>query len=122
MKPHERDFANLVNELLERLMDEELFTFVLEPGVEPTNNFTERLQRSPAQDRKAGRTSKTAAGAHRRSVIVSVLESLHANLATFNLKTVLEKGARCMTEVISLFAQQWQTLEGTKPVTLPNTS
>src|SRR5262249_35772340 len=40
MKPHERDFANLVNELMQRLMDEELFTFVLEPGVEPTNNFT----------------------------------------------------------------------------------
>jgi len=65
-----------VNELIERNMDEELFTFVLVPEVESTNNLTERLQRNPAQDRDAGRTSKTAAGAHRRSVTVSVLESL----------------------------------------------
>src|SRR2546430_205230 len=58
MKPHERDFANLVNELLGRLLDEELFTFVLQPEVEPTNNRTERLHRGAALDRKAGRTSK----------------------------------------------------------------
>jgi hypothetical protein len=72
MKPHEHDFANLVNELLERVMDEELFTCVLLPHVDPTNNLAERLQRSPAQDRKAGRTSKTATGAHRSSVIAAV--------------------------------------------------
>jgi hypothetical protein len=58
MKPHERDFTNLVNELMDRMFDEELFTFVLVPGVESTNNLTERLQRGPAQDRKVGRTSK----------------------------------------------------------------
>jgi transposase len=122
MKPHERDFANLVNELLERLMDEELFTFVLEPGVEPTNNFTERLQRSPAQDRKAGRTSKTAAGAHRRSVIVSVLESLRANLAEFTLTSVLSEVRRWMDEGMSLFAQQWQAFMAGATTPVPNTS
>jgi transposase len=122
MKPHERDFANLVNELLERLLDEELFTFVLEPGVEPTNNFTERLQRSPAQDRKAGRTSKTAAGAHRRSVIVSVLESLRANLAQFTLTSVLSEVRRWMDEGISLFAQQWQAFTASTTTPVPNTS
>src|SRR5207249_2797010 len=74
LPPHERDFRNLAKELWERLLDEELFTFVLHPGVEPTNNGTERLQRGPALERKAGRTSKTTAGAQRRSVIVSVLE------------------------------------------------
>ena len=52
--PHERDFANLANELTERLFDEELFTFVLRPEVDPTNNVAERLQRSPAKDRDAG--------------------------------------------------------------------
>jgi len=40
MKPHEHDFANLVNELLERVMDEELFTFVLLPHVDPTSVMT----------------------------------------------------------------------------------
>lgn len=108
MKPHERDFANLANELIERTMDEELFTFVLNPEVEPTNNLTERLQRSPAQDRKAGRTSKTAAGAHRRSVIVSVLESLRANLAEFTLQSVVDEVDRWMNDGVSLFARQWQ--------------
>ena len=62
MPPHEREFVNLVEELTQRLFDEELFTFVLYPEVEATNNLSERLQRSPAQDRDAGRTSKSAAG------------------------------------------------------------
>ena len=122
MTPHERDFTNLVNELVRLLMAEELFTFVLIPGVESTNNFMERQLRNPAQDRKAGRTSKTAAGAHRRSVIVSVLESLRANLQTFNLTTVLEEVRRWMKEGISLFAQQWQATMRNKPAVVPNTS
>ena len=59
MKPHKaQDFANLVNELLRCVMDEELFTFVLLPHVDPTNNLAERLQRSPAQDRQGGRPAK----------------------------------------------------------------
>ena len=120
-KPHERDFANLVNELIERALDEELFTFVLEPGVEPTNNLSERLQRSPALDRKAGRTSKTAAGAHRRSVLVSVLESLRANLKEFTLSSVLTEVGRWMNEGCSLFARQWQTARAMSFPT-PNTS
>jgi transposase len=113
MKPHERDFANLVNELLGRLLDEELFTFVLQPEVEPTNNRTERLHRGAALDRKAGRTSKTAAGAQRRSIIVSVLESLRANLESFSLASVLQEVQRWMRDGSSLFAQQWQALFGT---------
>ena len=111
LKPHERDFANLIDELLRLLMAGELFTFVLEPGVDATNNLAERLLRGSAQDRKAGRTNQTAAGAHRRSVIVSVLESLRANLQTFNLATVLQEVGRWMKEGISLFARQWQTLQ-----------
>jgi hypothetical protein len=107
MQPHQRDFANLANELFERLMDDELFTFVTNPEVDPTNNLCERLQRSPAQDRKAGRTSKTAVGAHRRSVIVSVLESLRASLPRFTLQSVVEEVARWMKEGVSLFDRQW---------------
>ncbi len=111
MPPHERDFTNLVKELTRLLMAEELFTFVLEPAVEATNNQSERNLRSPAQDRKAGRTNQTAKGAHRRSVIVSVLQSLRVNLANFSLKSVLEETGRWMKEGLSKFAEQWQTLQ-----------
>ena len=111
MKPHERDFANLVAEVQRLLLAEELFTFVLVPEVEGTNNLSERILRSPAQDRKAGRTNKTANGAHRRSVIVSVLESLRVNMEDFNLTSVLEEVSRWMREGVSLFAEQWQALQ-----------
>jgi transposase len=121
MKPHECDFAKLVNELLRLLMAEELFTFVLHPEVEPTNNLSERLLRAPALDRKAGRTNKTPAGAQRRSVIVSVLESLRANLAKFNLASVLAEAARWMKKGLSLFARQWQATLKTNPPAAPNT-
>jgi transposase len=120
--PPERDFANLVNELLDRLLDGELFTFVLHPAVEPTNNVTERLQRHPAQERQAGRTSKTAAGAQRRSVIVSVLESLRANLAVFTLSSVLAEVQRWLAEGSSLFARQWQALQAALGAAVPDTS
>jgi len=115
MTAPERDFANLVNELGRLLEAEELFTFVVRPDVEATNNKMERELRGPALDRKAGRTNKTAAGAHRRSVIVSVLESLRANLETFNLMTVLAEVGRWMKEGISLFARQWQALQAELP-------
>jgi transposase len=111
MAPHERDFTNLVNELGRLMLAEELFTFVLEPAVEATNNQSERNLRSPAQDRKAGRTNKTAKGAHRRSVIVSVLQSLRANLKTFSLTTVVKETGRWLREGLSLFAEQWQALQ-----------
>ena len=121
-KPHDRDFSNLVNELIRLLLAEELFTFVLEPEVEPTNNRMERQLRSLAQDRKAGRTSQTAAGAHRRSAIVSVLESLRANLDTFSLASVLAEVGHRMNQGISLFARQWQAMMADKSAEIPNTS
>jgi transposase len=121
MQPHERDFVNLVNELLDRMLDQELFTFVLHPEVESTNNFTERLQRGPALERKAGRTSKTAAGAQRRTVIVSVLESLRANLEVFTLSSVLEEVQRWLAEGVSLFTRQWQALVDSMTTAAPET-
>jgi hypothetical protein len=121
LPPHEREFANLAEELTQRLFDEELFTFVLHPEVDPTNNLAERLQRSPAKDRDAGRTNKTASGARRRSVITSVLESLRVNLSPFTLRSVVEEATHWMREGISLFKQQLQAI--TLPVpTLENTS
>lgn len=122
MKPHDRDFANLVSEVQRLLLAEELFTFVLVPEVEATNNLSERILRSPAQDRKAGRTNQTANGAHRRSVIVSVLESLRVNLANFNLTSVLEEVSRWMREGLSLFAEQWQTLQNQQTSAMPDTT
>ena len=121
-KPHERDFANLVNELMRLMQADELFTFVLEPQVEATNNLAERLLRGPALERKAGRTNRTAAGAHRRSVIVSVLESLRANLETFDLASVLAEVSSWLTEGSSRFARQWQATLGTESVPVVNTS
>jgi transposase len=120
MPPHERDFTNLVNELGRLVMAEELFTFVLEREVEATNNGMERELRHPALERKAGRTNKTAPGAHRRSVIVSVLQSLRANLENFSLTTVLAEIGHWMQEGISLFAKQWQAIQ-TKEAPTANT-
>lgn len=112
LPPHEGTFANLVNELIQLAAVHELFTFVLHPDdVEATNNGVERMLRGPAQDRKTGRTNKTAAGAHRRSVIVSVLESLRVNLETFDLRSVLAEVRRWLTDGISLFRRQWQEIQ-----------
>ena len=84
-----------------------------------TNNLSERELRSSALDRKAGRTNKTAHGAHRRSVIVSVLQSLRLNLKEFRLTTVLEEVTRWITEGVSLFAAQWQNLQETEATPQP---
>jgi hypothetical protein len=92
----------------------------MEPEVEATNNGMERELRNPALERKAGRTNKTATGAHRRSVIVSVLRSLRANLENFNLTTVLEEIGHWMKEGMSLFAKQWQAIQ-TKEAATANT-
>jgi len=48
-------------------------------------------------------------------VIVSVLESLRANLETFTLASVLEEVQRWMAEGVSLFARQCQALLGGTP-------
>ncbi len=118
--PHEREFANLVEEIQRLLLAEELFTFVLVPEVEATNNLSERNLRGSAQDRKANRTNKTANGAHRRSVIVSVLESLRVNLEKFCLTTVLAEVTRWMEKGVSLFAEQWQAFQAARAAPQPN--
>lgn len=87
----ERDFVNLVHELVRLLGEEELFTFVRHPQASGTNNEAERTLRSPAMDRRTGRTSKTINGARRRTVLVSVFESLRLHLAEFTLDGVLQE-------------------------------
>jgi transposase len=120
MPPPERDLANLANELMQLLVAKQLFTFVLDTEVEPTNNLPERLHRGPALDRKAGRTSKSAAGAHRRTVIMSVLESLRASLETFTLASVLAEVTRWIKDGTSLFETWWHDLPTAELA--PNTS
>jgi hypothetical protein len=84
------DFGNLVEELMRLMRAEQLFHFVLDPRVEPTNNISERQLRNSALARKANRTNKTDTGASRQSRIVSVLESLRRSLTSFTLKSVVD--------------------------------
>lgn len=93
------DHRLLVNELMRLMLARELFTFVTAPPVESpngetqpisgTNNEGERTLRSAAEARKTGRTSKTPAGARRRTVIVSVFESLRQHLPAFTMPTII---------------------------------
>ena len=74
------------------------------------------LQTEARSDPSFG-TPKTATGAHRRTVIVSVLQSLRANLGNFSLATVLEEIGHSMKEEGSLFAKQWQAMQSGEPET-----
>ena len=84
----DHEFNNLVQEVARLMCDCELFTFVLHPEASGTNNEAERSLRDAAQDRRTGRTSKTLRGAQRRTILVSVLESLKLHLPEFTLSSV----------------------------------
>ena len=104
------EFANLLKELVRCLAEGELFTFVLDPSVEPTNNVSEQRLRSDAKARQNYQTNKTPAGARRRSVIKSVLTSLRQNLATFTLWSILDEVAGWRRAGVSLFQRQLKQL------------
>ena len=97
------------------MLEQQLFTFVTAAPVEQpngeslpvsgTNNESERTLRSAAQARDTGRTSKTARGARRQTVIVSVLESLRQHLSTFTLASVIEEIRRWSETGRSCFAR-----------------
>jgi hypothetical protein len=70
------------------MCDCELFTLVLYPEAGATNNEAGRSLRDAAQDRRTGRTSKALRGAQRRTILVSVLESLNLHLPEFTLSSV----------------------------------
>ena len=96
----------LVNELMRLMLRRQLFTFVLEAGVEGTNNEAERELRPASQARKTGRTSKTLQGARRQSILHSILESLRKQLPEYTLSTVVTEvlrwsrvGKSCFTEL-----------------------
>lgn len=111
------DYRLLCNELMRLMLDRQLFTFVTAAAVKMprgetapvagTNNEAERTLRAAAEARKTGRTSKTLSGARRRTVIVSVLESLRQNLPTFTLPSVIQeiqswsaKGTSCFAKLL----------------------
>lgn len=84
----DHEFSNLMHEVVRLMCDEELFTFVLHPEAPGTNNEAERSLRGAAMDRRTGRTSKTIGGARRRTILISVLESLKLHLPQFTLASV----------------------------------
>lgn len=100
----EATFIRLQNELAGNL--EKLFVFVEYPEVEPTNNRSERNVRREAEIRKGGRTSKTAKGARRRSIIVSVLMSLRTRFEKFTLKALVEEIQRWVDTGQSVFEEE----------------
>ena len=101
---HEATFIRLQNELADNV--EKLFVFVIHPHVEPTNNISERHVRREAEIRKGGRTSKTANGAKRRGIIVSVLMSLRQRFANFTLNDLLDEVQNWITAGQSVFEEE----------------
>lgn len=98
---HKVTFIRLLHELIDNR--ECLFVFVEHPEVEPTNNRSERNVRREAEIRKGGRTSKTNAGAKRRSIIMSVLASLHTRFKKFTLDILLSEVEGWLTQGQSIF-------------------
>ena len=114
--PGGEDYAALLKELVRCLANAELFTFVLHPDVDATNNVSERLFRNSAQARNTNRTSKTQAGAKRRSVISSIFTSLRQNLQELTLESILKEVTEWCRTGQSLFRRQLQELrDANKP-------
>jgi len=119
------DYRLLVNELMRLMLDRQLFTFVTAPAVttpsgitQPvagTNNEAERTLREPARARDTGRTNKTPRGARRRTVNVSVLESLRQQLASFTLSTLIAEVSRWYETGESCFARLLKTCKLSPP-------
>lgn len=105
-----RAFVNLQRELMRCLGEESLFTFVLFPEVEATNNRSERTIRDSAKARTTGQTSKTDHGAWRRSVLMSVLTSLKQNLLNFSIDAVVAEVVEWRRRGVSLFKRQLQAI------------
>lgn len=122
------DYRLLVNELMDLLVQEELFTFVTAPAAEMpngqampiggTNNEAERALRRPALARKTGCTNKTVRGARRRTVIVSVLESLRVHLSNFTLSAVIAEVQGWRQTGHSCFAKLLEQLKLPPPTSL----
>lgn len=109
MPDHEATFIRLQNELADQV--DCLFVFVEHPQVEPTNNRSERNVRCEAEIRKGGRTSKSAMGAKRRSIIMTVLMSLRTRFTKFTLTTLLTEIEQWLDEGCSIFEKELAALK-----------
>ena len=126
----EDNYRRLCNELMRLMLAQELFTFVTAKPVEQpngetldvpaTNNESERTLRSPAQARDTGRSDKALVGGRRRTVIVSVLESLRQYLSTYTLSSVIEEVGRWAESGRSCFARWAERLNLTGPSLPPD--
>jgi len=110
---HAETFILLQRELVRNL--DRLFVFVKQPEVEPTNNRSERNVRREAEIRKGARTSKTEAGAKRRSIIVTVLASLQTRIENFTLSRMLSEIDRWLSKGSSIFEQELQAFQANLP-------
>lgn len=106
---HEATFIRLQNELVDNV--DCLFVFVEHPQVEPTNNRSERNVRCEAEIRKGGRTSKSDAGAKRRSIIMTVLMSLRTRFTKFTLDTLLREVEQWIGQGCSIFEKELAELK-----------
>lgn len=105
----ENAYRCLVGELMRLMLGRELFTFLLEAGVDGTNNEAERELRPAALARETGRANKTLRGARRQSIVHSVLESLRKQLSQFTLATVVAEVLRWSRVGQSCFAALTQS-------------
>ncbi len=120
------DYRLLCNELMRLMLAQQLFTFVTAaPVATPTgatqpvsgtNNEAERALRNSAEARKTGRTNKTLRGARRRTVVVSVLESLRQHLPAFTLSSVIDEILHWSDTGESCFAELLKQLQLPPPV------
>ena len=115
---HTASFILLQRELAYQL--DCLFVFVEHPEVESTNNRSERNARREAEIRKGARTNKTAAGAQRRSIIVTVLASLETRITNFTLSAMLTEMGAWLTTGSSVFQQELQTIQAGLPPPEPS--
>ena len=104
----EEDYRRLCNEIINLHINDELFTFVLNDGVDGNNNAAERQLRGDALARETDRTNKTPNGAKRQSIISSVIQSIGKQLETFTLEAVIAEvqrweqcGRSCFEELIN---------------------
>jgi transposase len=113
MPTHAATFVRLQNELVNGL--EALFVFVAHPDVEPTNNRSERNVRREAEVRKGGRTSKTKAGAERRSIVMSVLATLNTRFEKFTLTHLTDEVHRWIEQGYSIFQLELAAITQANP-------
>ena len=116
--PHEADFIRVQDELMDN--PDCLFVIVEHPTVEATNQRSDRHARREAEVRNGARTSKTADGAQRRGVILTVLASLATRFQRFTLDNLLSEVTRWWETGWSIFQQELAELhQPNAPPTLP---